>query len=71
MQVNELVIGNVDGVLAVFKGPSTTPFKKCSGLGTVSLTTALLLLSLTIPPPSPPLQIVCVGIGDVLNTGKV
>ncbi|XP_064399890.1 KICSTOR complex protein ITFG2-like isoform X2 [Halichondria panicea] len=46
--VNELVIGNVDGVLAVFKGPSTTPLKKCSGLGTI----------------------VCVGIGDVLNTGK-
>ncbi len=36
LQVNELVLGNVDGVLAVFKGRSTTPLKKCSGLGAVS-----------------------------------
>ena len=37
MQLNELVIGNVDGVLAIFKGDkSTKPWKKCSELGTVS-----------------------------------
>ena len=35
-QLNELVIGNVDGVLAIFKGDTMTkPWKKCSELGTV------------------------------------
>jgi hypothetical protein len=32
------VIGNVDGVLAIFKGDKATkPWKKCSELGTVSV----------------------------------
>lgn len=36
LQLNELVIGNVDGILALFKGDmSSKPWKKCSGLGTV------------------------------------
>lgn len=36
IQVNELLIGNVDGVLAIFKGDvSSKPWKKCSELGTV------------------------------------
>lgn len=37
LQLNELLIGNVDGVLAIFKGDtSSKAWKKCSGLGTVS-----------------------------------
>lgn len=35
-QLNELLIGNVDGVFAIFKGDlSSKPWKKCSELGTV------------------------------------
>ena len=33
---NELVIGNVDGELAVFKGTSSKPWRTCSGLGMIT-----------------------------------
>lgn len=36
-QLNEFIIGNVEGTLAIFKGNgSKTPWRKCKGLGTVS-----------------------------------
>lgn len=33
---NELVVGNVDGVLAVFKGKSSKPWRTCDNLGTIT-----------------------------------
>lgn len=39
LQLNEVVIGNVDGILAVFKGDlSARTWKRATGLGTVRAT---------------------------------
>ncbi len=46
LQLNELIIGNVDGVLAIFKGDKQNkPWKKCSELGTVCLVCPTVYLS--------------------------
>ena len=38
-----MVVGNVDGILAVFKGDSSSrPWRRAIGLGTVSLFTPVL-----------------------------
>ena len=34
-QENELVVGNIDGDLAIFKGDSNVPMKRASNLGMV------------------------------------
>ena len=37
LQLNELIIGSVDGVLAIFKGNTDAkPWRKCSDLGMVN-----------------------------------
>ena len=42
LQLNEVVIGNVDGILAVFKGDlSTRTWRRATGLGTVRATSWL------------------------------
>ncbi|XP_062591887.1 KICSTOR complex protein ITFG2-like [Saccostrea cucullata] len=35
-QGHELVVGNTDGELAIFKGTSRSPWKRCSGLGMIT-----------------------------------
>ncbi|XP_022109298.1 KICSTOR complex protein ITFG2-like isoform X2 [Acanthaster planci] len=45
---NELVVGNVEGDLIIFKGSNTVPWASCSDLG----------------------MIICIGIGDICNSGK-
>lgn len=67
------MIGNVDGVLAIFKGRASKPLKKCSGLGTVSNYRRLILctIAVCVPIVFHFLQITCIGIGDLFNTGKV
>ena len=65
------MIGSVDGVLAIFRGyTDTVPWRKCTALGMVGLvkhTGKLSIDTLTIVLS----QITCVGVGDVLNQGKV
>lgn len=89
LQLNEVVIGNVDGILAVFKGDlSARTWKRATGLGTVRATSWLTnKLScdelggsdwwivthswVHVASLMHVWQITCVGIGDILNTGKV
>ena len=89
LQLNEVVIGNVDGILAVFKGDlSARTWRRATGLGTVRATSWLtnelscdelggsdwwIVTHRWVHVASliHVWQITCVGIGDILNTGKV